>query len=184
MLTSKKVAQKAKAKPQPQPQPIQLDEVARLPLILPSRSKSFRLLVKNEMNATGQNSSITPGVSGPTAILSLIKESLGHTVLPSYPLSNFDDQNFQLGETTVLRTPTTDLNRLTATALATSPAVVAFSRTSANALLSSVSEMHMVMLSRVLLLITLTDTPSMLVNALPDVDAVPERRSKKSLPWH
>jgi LysR family transcriptional regulator, nitrogen assimilation regulatory protein len=71
--------------------PIKLAEVAELPLILPSRPNAFRLLIESEMNAIGRKPRITLEVDGLNAILSLVKEGLGHAVLPSYTLSNFDD---------------------------------------------------------------------------------------------
>jgi len=72
-------------------QPIELKDVADLPLILPSRPNAFRMLVDSEMNAIGRKPQITLEVDGLNAILSLVKEGLGHAVLPSYTLSNFDD---------------------------------------------------------------------------------------------
>ena len=72
-------------------QPISLAEVAGLPLILPSRPNAFRILIENEMISIGRKPDITLEVDGLNAILSLVKEGLGHAVLPSYTLSNFDD---------------------------------------------------------------------------------------------
>ena len=72
-------------------QPITLAEVAELPLILPSRPNAFRLLIESEMIAIGRNPRVTLEVDGLNAILSLVKEGLGHAVLPRYTLSNFDD---------------------------------------------------------------------------------------------
>lgn len=72
-------------------QPITLTEVAKLPLILPSRPNAFRILIEGEMNAIGRKPDITLEVDGLNAILSLVKEGMGHAVLPSYTLSNFDD---------------------------------------------------------------------------------------------
>lgn len=71
--------------------PIQLANVADLPLILPSRPNAFRILIENEMSTMGSKPRITLEVDGLNAILSLVKEGLGHAVLPSYTLSNFDD---------------------------------------------------------------------------------------------
>ena len=71
--------------------PIQLADVADLPLILPSRPNAFRILIENKMSAMGSKPRITLEVDGLNAILSLVKEGLGHAVLPSYTLSNFDD---------------------------------------------------------------------------------------------
>ena len=72
-------------------QPITLAKVAELPLILPSRPNAFRLLVESEMIAIGRKPRVTIEVDGLNAILSLVKEGLGHAVLPRYTLSNFDD---------------------------------------------------------------------------------------------
>ena len=70
---------------------ITLAEVAGLPLILPSRPNAFRILVESEMIAMQRKPVITLEVDGLNAILSLVKEGMGHAVLPSYTLSNFDD---------------------------------------------------------------------------------------------
>ena len=70
---------------------ITLAEVADLPLILPSRPNAFRILVEGEMIAINRKPVITLEVDGLNAILSLVKEGIGHAVLPSYTLSNFDD---------------------------------------------------------------------------------------------
>lgn len=72
-------------------QPISLSEVADLPLILPSRPNAFRILIEGEMIAIGRKPQVSMEVDGLNAILSLVKEGLGHAVLPSYTLSNFDD---------------------------------------------------------------------------------------------
>ena len=72
-------------------QPISLTEVADLPLILPSRPNAFRMLIEGEMIAIGRKPHITLEVDGLNAILSLVKEGMGHAVLPSYTLSNFAD---------------------------------------------------------------------------------------------
>ncbi len=70
---------------------ISLREVAAMPLILPSRPNAFRLLIDTEMNGIGQTPKIVMEVDGLNAILSLVKEGLGHAVLPAYTLSSFDD---------------------------------------------------------------------------------------------
>ena len=71
--------------------PISLAEVADLPLILPSRPNAFRILIDSEMIAINRKPQITLEVDGLNAILSLVKEGMGHAVLPGYTLSNFDD---------------------------------------------------------------------------------------------
>ena len=70
---------------------ISLLEAAALPLILPSRPNAFRLLIDNEMATLGQRPRIVMEVDGLNAILSLVKEGMGHAVLPRYTLSNFDN---------------------------------------------------------------------------------------------
>jgi LysR family nitrogen assimilation transcriptional regulator len=72
-------------------QPISLAEVADLPLILPSRPNAFRILIEGEMITIGRKPQVTLEVDGLNAILSLVKEGMGHAVLPSYTLSNFED---------------------------------------------------------------------------------------------
>ena len=72
-------------------QSIQLADLAELPLILPSRPNAFRLLLDTEISALGRNPRIALEVDGLNAILSLVIEGLGHAVLPTYTLSNFDD---------------------------------------------------------------------------------------------
>jgi LysR family nitrogen assimilation transcriptional regulator len=98
ILISKKSAGKAKAKGKSKDensvrkhQPISLTEVAGLPLILPSRPNAFRILIENEMTAIKRKPDITLEVDGLNAILGLVKEGLGHAVLPSYTLSNYED---------------------------------------------------------------------------------------------
>ncbi|MDP3606340.1 MAG: LysR substrate-binding domain-containing protein, partial [Polaromonas sp.] len=59
-------------------QPIALAEVARLPLILPSRPNAFRILIEGEMIAIGCKPQVALEVDGLNAILSLVREGLGH----------------------------------------------------------------------------------------------------------
>ncbi|MDP1954574.1 MAG: LysR substrate-binding domain-containing protein [Polaromonas sp.] len=72
-------------------QPITLAEVAKLPLILPSRPNAFRILIEGEMIAIGCKPQVALEVDGLNAILSLVREGMGHAVLPSYTLSNAED---------------------------------------------------------------------------------------------
>ena len=78
----------AAAKKDPQ---VSLAEIADLPLILPSRPNAFRILIEGEMIGIGCRPNITLEVDGLNAILNLVKEGLGHAVLPAYTLSNFDN---------------------------------------------------------------------------------------------
>ena len=88
--TSTRVAPSAKGRSGKR-QPITLAEVARLPLILPSRPNAFRILIDSEMIAIGCKPQVVLEVDGLNAILSLVREGMGHAVLPSYTLSNADD---------------------------------------------------------------------------------------------
>ena len=72
-------------------QSIPLAAVAELPLILPSRPNVFRILIESEMITIGCKPLITLEVDGLNAILSLVREGMGHAVLPSYTLSNVED---------------------------------------------------------------------------------------------
>jgi LysR family nitrogen assimilation transcriptional regulator len=72
-------------------QQVSLAEIADLPLILPSRPNAFRILIEGEMIGIGCRPNITLEVDGLNAILNLVKEGLGHAVLPGYTLSNFDN---------------------------------------------------------------------------------------------
>ena len=94
VLISKRSAARVKSKSRDIPrkrQPISLAEVADLPLILPSRPNAFRILIEKEMTTIKRKPQITLEVDGLNAILGLVKEGLGHAVLPSYTLSNYDD---------------------------------------------------------------------------------------------
>ncbi len=75
---------------QPKRRPITLAEVAKRPLILPSRPNSFRLLVDSELQAIGCTAQLAIEVDGLNAILSLVKEGMGHAVLPAYTLRSLD----------------------------------------------------------------------------------------------
>lgn len=81
----------ATAKKGQQAQEVSLAEIAELPLILPSRPNAFRILIEGEMIGIGCRPNITLEVDGLNAILNLVKEGLGHAVLPGYTLSNFDN---------------------------------------------------------------------------------------------
>ena len=72
-------------------QTIGLAAVAELPLILPSRPNAFRILIESKMITIGCKPQITLEVDGLNAILSLVREGMGHAVLPSYTLSNVED---------------------------------------------------------------------------------------------
>ena len=68
-------------------QRVSLAEVARLPLILPSRPNAFRLLIETEMARLNAQPHIALEIDGLNAILELAREGLGHAVLPAYTLT-------------------------------------------------------------------------------------------------
>lgn len=68
-----------------------LGDVADLPLILPSRPNAFRILIEGEMMTIGKRPNVILEVDGLNAILNLVKEGMGHAILPGYTLSNFDN---------------------------------------------------------------------------------------------
>lgn len=72
------------------PDSVNLADVAELPLILPSRPNAFRILIEGEMMTIGKRPNVIFEVDGLNAILSLVKEGMGHAVLPNYTLSNFE----------------------------------------------------------------------------------------------
>lgn len=67
---------------------LSLTELARLPLILPSRPNAFRQLVDTEFLRIDCKPNIVMEVDGLNAILDLVREGLGFAVLPPYTLSN------------------------------------------------------------------------------------------------
>lgn len=65
---------------------ISLAEVAKKPLIVPSRPNAFRILLENAMMASKLKPRVVMEVDGLNAILSLVHAGMGHAVLPSYTL--------------------------------------------------------------------------------------------------
>ncbi len=66
-----------------------LADLAKLPLIVPSRPNAFRLLIDTEMQRIQCKPNIALEIDGLNAILELVKEGLGYAVLPAYTLRNF-----------------------------------------------------------------------------------------------
>ncbi len=71
--------------------PIKLGSVTELPLILPSRPNAFRILIEGEMMRIGKHPKVVLEVDSLNSILSLVKEGMGHAILPSYSLRNFEN---------------------------------------------------------------------------------------------
>ena len=65
----------------PPPPPITLQEVARLPLVIPSRPNAIRMHVESEMAAIGCRPTIALEIDGVAAILDLVADGAGHAIL-------------------------------------------------------------------------------------------------------
>ena len=68
-----------------------LADLAKLPLIIPSRPNTFRLLLDTEFMRMNCTPKIVMEVDGLNAILDLVREGLGFAVLPPYTLSHFQE---------------------------------------------------------------------------------------------
>jgi LysR family nitrogen assimilation transcriptional regulator len=68
---------------------VHLADMAKLPLIAPSRPNAFRLLIDTEMMRLNCKPNIVLEIDGLNAILELVKEGLGYALLPAYTLKNF-----------------------------------------------------------------------------------------------
>ena len=65
----------------PPPAPITLQEVAPLPLVIPSRPNAIRMHVESEMAAIGCRPQIALEIDGVSAILDLVADGAGHAIL-------------------------------------------------------------------------------------------------------
>jgi LysR family transcriptional regulator, nitrogen assimilation regulatory protein len=68
--------------------PVRLEDVAGFPLILPARPNSLRVLVESSLAQCGQRARVTLEMDSPPAIVALVAEGAGHTVLPEYALAS------------------------------------------------------------------------------------------------
>jgi len=66
----------------PPPPPITLQEVASLPLVIPSRPNAIRMHVESEMASIGCRPHISLEIDGVSAILDLVADGAGHAILP------------------------------------------------------------------------------------------------------
>jgi len=67
---------------EPPPGPVALAEVAKLPLVIPSRPNAVRMLVEAEMANIGQRPSVALEIDGVSAILDLVADGVGVALLP------------------------------------------------------------------------------------------------------
>jgi LysR family nitrogen assimilation transcriptional regulator len=65
----------------PPPPPIEFKDVAKLPLVIPSRPNAIRMLVESEMAAVGMRPHIALEIDGVTAILDLVADGAGCAIL-------------------------------------------------------------------------------------------------------
>ena len=65
----------------PPPPPVALREVARVPLVIPSRPNAIRMHVESEMAAIGCRPSIALEIDGVAAILDLVADGAGSAIL-------------------------------------------------------------------------------------------------------
>lgn len=65
----------------PPPAPLALREVARLPLVIPSRPNAVRMLIEAEMAALGERPTVALEIDGVSAILDLVADGAGHAIL-------------------------------------------------------------------------------------------------------
>jgi len=66
---------------EPPPGPVALAEVAKLPLVIPSRPNAVRMLVESEMANIGQRPSVALEIDGVSAILDLVADGVGVALL-------------------------------------------------------------------------------------------------------
>jgi LysR family nitrogen assimilation transcriptional regulator len=70
-----------KAAPSARPRPVPLRDVARLPLVIPSRPNAIRMLVENEMALLGCRPQVALEIDGVAAILDLVEDGAGSAIL-------------------------------------------------------------------------------------------------------
>jgi LysR family nitrogen assimilation transcriptional regulator len=73
--------QTGKAPAAAKPRPVPLREVARLPLVIPSRPNAIRMLVENQMATLGQTPQVVLEIDGVAAILDLVEDGAGNAIL-------------------------------------------------------------------------------------------------------
>ncbi len=67
--------------------PISLKDVAELPLVIPSRPNTIRMVVETQMAGIGCKPLISLEVDGIGSILDLVADGAGHAILPAYGVS-------------------------------------------------------------------------------------------------
>lgn len=72
----------------PPPGPVTLQEVAQMPLVIPSRPNAIRMHVESEMAAAGLRPEVALEIDGVTAILDLVLDGAGCAILSHNALLN------------------------------------------------------------------------------------------------
>ncbi len=72
----------------PPPGPVTLQEVAQMPLVIPSRPNAIRMHVESEMAAVGLRPTVALEIDGVTAILDLVLDGAGCAILSHNALLN------------------------------------------------------------------------------------------------
>jgi LysR family nitrogen assimilation transcriptional regulator len=72
----------------PPPGPVSLQEVARLPLVIPTRPNAIRMYVESEMAAIGCRPEVALEIDGVSAILDLVRDGAGCAILSHNALLN------------------------------------------------------------------------------------------------
>lgn len=68
---------------------VTLDELAMIPLVMPSRQHAFRLLLEEAMNAHKLSPNYAVDIDGVSTILELVTHGLGSAILPKNAIVNF-----------------------------------------------------------------------------------------------
>ena len=72
----------------PPPGPVSLQEVARMPLVIPTRPNAIRMYVESEMAAIGCRPEVALEIDGVSAILDLVRDGAGCAILSHNALLN------------------------------------------------------------------------------------------------
>jgi LysR family nitrogen assimilation transcriptional regulator len=72
----------------PPPGPVTLDEVARMPLVIPSRPNAIRMHIESKLADAGLRSNVALEIDGVTAILDLVLDGAGCAILSRNALLN------------------------------------------------------------------------------------------------
>jgi len=81
--------------------PIRLKNIAKMPLVIPNRPNTIRMLIESQMAAIGCKPLIGLEVDGIPAILDLVLDGAGHAILPKYAVSTIENSaNFQINPIT------------------------------------------------------------------------------------